>query len=49
MQRYFKDTNLDTFELSSDDSYHITKVMRNNIGDKVEVVIDKKLFLCEIV
>ena len=49
MQRYFKDTNLDTFELSSDDSYHITKVMRNNIGDKVEVVIDKKLFICEIV
>ena len=49
MQRYFKDTNLDLFELSSDDSYHITKVMRNNIGDKVEVVIDKKLYICEIV
>ena len=42
MQRYFKDTNLDLFELSVDDSYHITKVMRNKIGDKIEVVIDKK-------
>lgn len=48
MQRYFKDTNLDTFELSSEDSYHIIKVMRNKIGDKVEVVIDKKLYICEI-
>ena len=49
MQRYFKDTNLDIFELSSDDSYHIIKVMRNNIGDKVEVVIDKHLYICEII
>lgn len=49
MQRYFNDKNLDIFELSSDDSYHIIKVMRNNIGDKVEVVIDKHLYICEIV
>lgn len=49
MQRYFKDTSLDLFELSVDDSYHITKVMRNKIGDKIEVVIDKKLYICEIV
>ena len=49
MQRYFKDTNLDIFELSNDDSYHIIKVMRNKIGDKVEVVIDKKLYICEII
>jgi len=49
MQRYFNDTNLDVFELSSDDSYHIVKVMRNNIGDKVEVVIDKHLYICEII
>ena len=48
MQRYFKDTDLDIFELSSDDSYHIIKVMRNVVGDKVEVVIDKKLHICEI-
>ena len=49
MQRYFKDTKLNEFELSDDDSYHIIKVMRNNIGDKVEVVIDKKLYICEII
>lgn len=49
MQRYFSDKNLDIFELSSDDSYHISKVMRNNIGDKVEVVIDKCLYICEII
>ena len=49
MQRYFKDTKLEKFELSSDDSYHITKVMRNKIGDLLEVVIDKKLYICEIV
>lgn len=49
MQRYFKDTNLDIFDLSSDDSYHIIKVMRNNIGDQLEVVINKKLYICEIV
>lgn len=49
MQRYFSDKNLDIFELSSDDSYHIIKVMRNSIGDKIEVVIDKCLYICEIV
>lgn len=49
MQRYFKDTNKDIFELSCDDSYHIIKVMRNKIGDKIEVVIDKKLYICEII
>ena len=49
MQRYFKNTNLDIFELSEDDSYHIIKVMRNKISDKIEVVIDNNLFICEIV
>lgn len=49
MQRYFKDTNLDIFDLSSEDSHHIIKVMRNKIGDNIEVVIDKKLYICEII
>ena len=49
MQRYFKDTDLDTFELSSEDSYHIIKVMRNKIGDNIEVVINKKLYICKII
>lgn len=49
MQRYFMNTNEDIFALSSDDSYHLIKVMRNKIGDKVEVVINKKLYICEII
>ena len=49
MQRYFVDTKEDIFNLSNDDSYHITKVMRNKIGDKIEVVIDKELYICEII
>ena len=49
MQRYFNDSKEDIFSLSNDDSYHITKVMRNKIGEKIEVVIDKELFICEIV
>lgn len=48
MQRYFKETNQDVFELSAEDSYHIIKVMRNKIGDKIEVVITKKTYICEI-
>ena len=48
MQRYFKETTKEIFELSDEDSYHIVKVMRNKIGDKVEIVIDKKLYICEI-
>ena len=49
MQRYFNNSKEDIFSLSNDDSYHITKVMRNKIGEKIEVVIDKELFICEIV
>lgn len=49
MQRYFTNTKDDSFYLSRDDSYHIIKVMRYNIGEKVEVVIDKELYICEIV
>ena len=49
MQRYFVDTKDNEFNLSNDDSYHIIKVMRNKIGEKIEVVIDKKVYICEIV
>jgi len=50
MQRYFafnKDNN--KFTLSIDDTYHITKVMRMNIGDLVEVIYDKKLYISKII
>lgn len=49
MQRYFSNLNSDNeYLLSNDDSYHIKKVMRMNIGDKIEIVDNKKLFICEI-
>ncbi len=50
MQRYFSNL-LDNNEylLSSDDSYHIKKVMRMNIGDRIEIVDNKNVFICEII
>ena len=50
MQRYF--SNLiknNEYLLSKDDEYHIKKVMRMNIGDKIEIVDNEKVFICEIV
>lgn len=50
MQRYFcfkKDDN--KFILDLDDSYHIVKVMRMNIGDLVEIVYDKNVYISKII
>ena len=49
MQRYFCN-NLDNNEyiLSNDDSYHIKKVMRMSILDKIEIVDNKNTYICEI-
>ena len=50
MQRYFNDIKNDNkFILSLDDTYHITKVMRMNIGDLVEVVYDRKVYISKII
>ena len=50
MQRYFSNLiNNNEYLLSNDDSYHIKKVMRMNIGDKVEIIDNKKLYICEII
>lgn len=49
MQRYFvkeKDNNI--FILNEDDSYHITKVMRMNLQDKVEIIYDNCLYIAKI-
>ena len=49
MQRYFcneKENN--EYLLSRDDSYHIKKVMRMNISDKIEIVDNKITYICEI-
>lgn len=49
MQRYFVDGNYsDRLTLSSADSHHIKNVMRMNVSDKIEVVLDGRLFLYEI-
>ena len=46
MQRYFavdKDLNV-----SDKDKHHIINVMRMKINDKIEIVYDEKVYLCEI-
>lgn len=50
MQRYFNNQkNNNEFIMNEDDSNHIYKVMRMNLGDKIEVVCDKIVYICEIV
>ena len=50
MQRYFSNKlNNGVFSLSNEDSYHIIKVMRMNIGEKIEIIYNQKLYICEIV
>ena len=50
MQRYFveKEDN-GIFTLSNDDSYHVIKVMRMKIGDRVEIVSNRKEYITEII
>ena len=49
MQRYFvKSYEKNTFTLEDSDIHHIKKVMRNKINDKIEVVYDNKIYLCNI-
>lgn len=48
MQRYFGDFNKNNIILSEDDIFHIVKVMRSKVGDKIEVVVDEKLYLTAI-
>lgn len=49
MQRYFaKEKDEHNLILYDTDVYHIKKVMRMNINDKIEVVYDKKVYLCNI-
>lgn len=50
MQRYFVDKiDGDFLTISSDDSYHIVKVMRMKVNDKIEVVCNQNEYLCQIV
>ncbi len=50
MQRYFAKNKINNkIELLDSDMYHIKKVMRMNVNDNVEVIYDKKLYLCKII
>lgn len=49
MQRYFVKEKIDNkFILEQSDIHHIKNVMRNKNNDKIEVVYDKKTFICNI-
>ena len=49
MQRYFaKNIENDKITLSNSDIHHIKNVMRMKENDKVEVVFDKKTYLCNL-
>lgn len=49
MQRYFSDKlNNNKFTLSSDDLYHINKVMRMKTGELMEVIHNETVYICEL-
>jgi len=49
MQRYFvKEKQNNNFILFDSDIHHIKNVMRNKINDKIEVVYEEKVYLCNI-
>ena len=49
MQRYFVDEiKDDKFILNSDDSYHVSTVMRMRENDLIEVVFKNELYICSI-
>ena len=50
MQRYFVDKiDKDVFVLNDIDSNHFLKVMRGNIGTKLEIVYKRKVYLCKTI
>ena len=48
MQRYFAKEYKDKLILSDSDVHHIKNVMRMKLGDKIEVVYDNKLYICNV-
>lgn len=50
MQRYFvSEKKNNGFLFSENDIHHIKNVMRMNIRDKIEVIYDSSLYICEII
>ncbi len=49
MQRYFSKEKIGNYlKLSDNDLYHIRTVMRMNNSDKIEIVYNQELYLCEL-
>ena len=49
MQRYFVSTKEENYLiLESSDVHHIKNVMRNKVGDKIECIYNKNLYICEL-
>lgn len=49
MQRYFNNNLINNmFTLDSNDTYHINTVMRMKLNEKIEVVSNNTLYICEI-
>ncbi|MBQ8871778.1 MAG: 16S rRNA (uracil(1498)-N(3))-methyltransferase [Bacilli bacterium] len=50
MQRYFSNSKEnDKLFLINDDIYHITRVMRMKDNDKIEVIYDNDLYICNVI
>lgn len=47
MQRYFAKISENKVLLTDDDCHHFCNVLRAKVGDRIEVVADSKLFICE--
>lgn len=50
MQRYFvENCENDIFFLSNDDTYHVTKVMRMQLSEQVEIIYEQRAYLGKII
>ena len=50
MQRYFNNDKINNeFIMNNDDSNHIYKVMRMNLGDRIEIICNQVLYIGEII
>ena len=49
MQRYFGQIKDNNVYLTKEDEHHILNVIRSKVGDKIEVVDNGNLFLCEMI
>ena len=50
MQQYFIDEKVnEKVRFNDEQAHHIKNVMRNKVGDKIECIYDKTLYICEII